>query len=121
MWQLQINLTSTCGTVAPTITTVDLDVTGGVGGQPALVNGGWLSLVVGENGSLASLGSLLLPGLPALVVPPNPLVTPVPTPVLGTIHMVPTSPGTYIGTFIGSPLGTPGCTIFGTVQFVRLG
>jgi hypothetical protein len=121
IWQLQIDLTSTCGTVAPTITTIDLDVTGGVGGLPALADGGWLSLVVGDNGNLASLGSLLLPGATALVLPPTPPLTPVPASVLGTIQMVPTAPGSYIGTFIGSPLGTPECAILGAVQFVRLG
>lgn len=121
IWQLQIDLTSTCGTVVSTITTIDLDVTGGVGGVPALADGGWLSLLVGENGNLASLGPVLLPGVPALVVSPTPPVTPIPAPVLGTVEMVPTSPGSYIGTFIGSPLGTPECTILGTVHFVRLG
>jgi len=121
MWQLQIDLTSTCGATVPTNTNINVDVTGGVGGVPALVHGGWLSLIVGENGILASLGSLLLPGFPALVEPAAPPGLPVPTSVLGSIHLAPTSPETYIGTFIGSPLGTPGCMVFGTVLFSRLG
>ncbi len=119
-WQLQIDLNSTCGTVESTTMTVDLGVTGGVGDAPALANAGWLSLIVGENGGLASLGSVLLPGLPALVETPPPVML-VPTSVLGTMHMTPVSAGSYVGTFIGSPVGSPACMVFGSVRFIRLG
>jgi hypothetical protein len=125
LWQLETDLTSTCGMVTPMITHVDLDVTGGVGGQPALAHGGWLSLVVGENGNLASFGPLVLPGVTVLVAPATPPVTPVPVSapvaVFGTIDMVAIAPGSYAGTFVGAPFGMPGCAVYGTVQFVRLG